>query len=177
MWQVAIELWQSSGQYQHWDRQWPWTTDGNGWLRVVSCQSVLIYGEVSNTAMLRHDSSTSIQWHLMNKIKIQNSYVEDCKETAIEWWTLCSHCANSIKVMVVSEYLILCWPRNQLTRAMRLLHWLFVFSIISSNAKKSRSRKKSERANLLGLTDDYSTFELPYKFSPNLIKIGKVGLI
>ena len=50
-----------------------------------------------------------------------------------------------------------------------LTHLMLLSSFIAS-AKKS---KKNERASLLGLTDDYSTFELPYKYSPNLIKIGE----
>ena len=47
---------------------------------------------------------------------------------------------------------------------------LLLVSTFLASAKKS---KKNERASLLGLTDDYSTFELPYKYSPNLIKIGE----
>ena len=50
---------------------------------------------------------------------------------------------------------------------------LLLLSLTSNNAKKSKSKKKNdERASLLGLTDEYSTFELPFKYSPNLIKIG-----
>jgi len=55
------------------------------------------------------------------------------------------------------------------------LQLLLLSSFLSTNVakkSKSKSRKKNERASLLGLTDEYSTFELPFKYSPNLIKIG-----
>ena len=54
---------------------------------------------------------------------------------------------------------------------MKLLH-LLLLCVLCSSARR-RSKKNNERASLLGLTKQYSTFELPYKFSPNLIKIGK----
>ena len=57
------------------------------------------------------------------------------------------------------------------------LQLLLLSSFLSTNVakkSKSKSRKKNERASLLGLTDEYSTFELPFKYSPNLIKIGNL---
>ena len=48
-----------------------------------------------------------------------------------------------------------------------------LLSTFLASAKKS---KKNERASLLGLTDEYSTFELPFKYSPNLIKIGELKI-
>ena len=56
-----------------------------------------------------------------------------------------------------------------------LLH-LVILTTFISHAKKPKRNQKNERASLLGLTDDYSTFELPFKYSPNLIKIGKIKL-
>ena len=56
------------------------------------------------------------------------------------------------------------------------LQLLLLSSFLSNNAAKKskwKSRKKNERASLLGLTEEYSTFELPFKYSPNLIKIGE----
>ena len=50
---------------------------------------------------------------------------------------------------------------------------LMLLSTFLASAKKS---KKNERASLLGLTDEYSTFELPFKYSPNLIKIGELKI-
>jgi len=52
-----------------------------------------------------------------------------------------------------------------------LLH-LVILTTFISHAKKPKRNQKNERASLLGLTNDYSTFELPFKYSPNLIKIG-----
>ena len=54
-----------------------------------------------------------------------------------------------------------------------LLH-LVILTTFISHAKKPKRNQKNERASLLGLTDEYSTFELPFKYSPNLIKIGKI---
>ena len=51
---------------------------------------------------------------------------------------------------------------------------LVILTTFISHAKKPKRNQKNERASLLGLTDEYSTFELPFKYSPNLIKIGKI---
>ena len=65
-------------------------------------------------------------------------------------------------------------PRNMKRNI--VLYFLILLSTLTSFDAKKSKKKNDERASLLGLTDEYSTFELPFKYSPNLIKIGNCPL-
>ena len=98
----------------------------------------------------------SIQWKSSKRSKV-------ITKSDISWFNRGCECFEAIVWIVFAKMNVL------------FLQLLLLSSFLSTNVakkSKSKSRKKNERASLLGLTDEYSTFELPFKYSPNLIKIG-----
>ena len=97
--------------------------------------------------------------------KVANAQKLYLTKSDISWFNRGCECFEAIVWIVFAKMNVL------------FLQLLLLSSFLSTNVakkSKSKSRKKNERASLLGLTDEYSTFELPFKYSPNLIKIGNL---